>query len=120
MVLDLIDRLGVKTQGPFALVSSLSGGNQQRVVLAKWLALWPRLLVLDSPTVGVDGAAHRAIYAVIPETVEAGAGVVLISDEIGEVWSNAQRVFVMRAGRLNGPYTPGAMKEADLWALVHA
>jgi simple sugar transport system ATP-binding protein len=117
---ELIRRLGVRPADPEAPVSSLSGGNQQRVALAKWLALQPRLLVLDAPTVGVDVAARQALYRVIRETAGSGAGVILISDEIEEVRSNAERVFVMRAGRLTGPYLSSAMSEAGLWKLVHA
>ena len=79
---------------------SLSGGNQQRVVLAKWMASHPELLVLNCPTVGVDVKSKSEIHAMIKEMVKQGMAVLLISDDIGEILNNSNRVLVMNGGRI--------------------
>ena len=81
-------------------VSSLSGGNQQKVALAKWLVSTPRLLLADEPTRGIDVGAKRAIYELINELARQGLGVLLISSELEEVLGLAHRVLVVRAGRI--------------------
>jgi simple sugar transport system ATP-binding protein len=73
----------------------LSGGNQQRVVLAKWMAAHPRLLILDSPTVGVDVAARDGIYRIIRHLASEGVAILLITDEIAEVLNHSHRIAVM-------------------------
>jgi simple sugar transport system ATP-binding protein len=119
MVAGLIRDLDIKAPDPEAPVSTLSGGNQQRVVIAKWLAREPRVLLLDTPSAGVDVSARAAIYRAIRDVARRGAGVLLISDEIEEVWSNAHRIFVMRAGSLIGPFMPGAVQPTQLSEIVH-
>jgi simple sugar transport system ATP-binding protein len=114
------ERLRLRHQGLDRPVQELSGGNQQRVVLAKWLATEPRVLILDSPTVGVDIGNKRAIYELVRELADRGIAILLISDEIPEVLYNADRVLLMRAGRVVGEHVPGAIGEADLEALVYA
>lgn len=79
-------------------VGTLSGGNQQKVVLSKWLALQPTVLILDEPTKGVDVGAKEDIYQVIRELAEAGTGVLVISSEIEEILMVSHRVVVMREG----------------------
>jgi simple sugar transport system ATP-binding protein len=81
-------------------VRTLSGGNQQKVVLAKWLATKPRILILDEPTVGIDVFAKNSVHELIKDLAKAGMGIILISDEIPEVLSNCHRVLVMQKGRL--------------------
>ena len=81
-------------------MKTLSGGNQQRVVLAKWMATKPRVLILDSPTVGVDISAKHGIYEIIQRLAREGVAVLMISDEIPEVLYHSYRVLVMREGRL--------------------
>ena len=81
-------------------MKTLSGGNQQRVVLAKWMATNPRVLILDSPTVGVDISAKDGIYEIIQRLAREGVAVLMISDEIPEVLYHSHRVLVMREGRL--------------------
>jgi simple sugar transport system ATP-binding protein len=95
-----IARLDIKTLRPDNAVSSLSGGNQQRVVLAKWLATTPRVLILDNPTVGVDINAKDGIYEIIRQLAFQGMAIILISDEISEVLHHTHRIVVMRQGRL--------------------
>ena len=119
LVADLVRALGIKTDNVDNLVTTLSGGNQQRVVLAKWLATGPILLLLDSPTVGVDVTARAAIYRIVREAAARGAGILLISDEVEEVWSIADRVHVMQAGRLGPSYSPGEVSIDRLSEIVH-
>jgi simple sugar transport system ATP-binding protein len=92
--------LAIKVSNPENPVKTLSGGNQQRVVLAKWMATNPRVLVLDSPTVGVDISAKHGIYEIIRRLAREGVAVLMISDEIPEVLYHSDRVLVMRDGRL--------------------
>ena len=115
-----IEELGIKVSDPANPVQTLSGGNQQRVVLAKWLATEPKLLILDSPTVGVDIAAKDGIYDIVRKHAEEGLGVIMISDEIPEVYCHSHRVLVMRDGRIYGEYSPLKMTEAELQEAVDA
>lgn len=115
-----IDDLAIKAPNPDNAVRTLSGGNQQRVVLAKWMATQPRLLILDSPTVGVDIAAKDGIYEVVRALAARGVAILLISDEIPEVFYHAHRVLVMRRGRLAGECVPHTSSEEELQAVVDA
>jgi len=115
-----IDDLGIKVGDPDNPVGTLSGGNQQRVVLAKWLATKPSLLILDSPTVGVDIGAKDGIYRIIRKLAEDGLAVIMISDEIPEVYCHAHRVLIMREGRIVGEYEPLKITETTLRDAVDA
>ncbi len=115
-----IDRLAIKVGKPDDAVSTLSGGNQQRVVLAKWLATEPKLMILDAPTVGVDVGARAAIFEIVRGLAEAGMAILLISDEIPEVYFNTDRVLHMRDGRIVGEYRPRETLMTALEAAVHA
>ncbi len=115
-----ISELGIKVGDADDAVSTLSGGNQQRVGLAKWLATKPRLLILDSPTVGVDVGAKDGIYRIVRRLAEAGLAVIMISDEIPEVFYNSHRVLVMREGRIAGEFEPQRCTEATLQEAVDA
>lgn len=106
LVAKWIRELAVKIGQPTDPVSTLSGGNQQRVVLAKWLATEPKLLILDSPTVGVDVGARAGIFRVVRELAEKGLAILLISDEVSEVHQNADHVLHMAHGRIVGDYDP--------------
>ncbi len=112
--------LSIKAADPNHAVRTLSGGNQQRVVLAKWMATDPKLLILDSPTVGVDIAAKDGIYEVVRALAAQGIAILLISDEISEVFYQTDRVLVMRHGRLVGERVPGTSSETELQELVDA
>ncbi|WP_210530297.1 sugar ABC transporter ATP-binding protein [Rubellimicrobium arenae] len=98
--------LSIKLGLPEDPVATLSGGNQQRVVLAKWLATQPRLLILDSPTVGVDVGARAGIFRIVRRLAEQGLAILMISDEVPEVHQNADRVLHMAQGRILGEYDP--------------
>jgi simple sugar transport system ATP-binding protein len=112
--------LGVKAGKPSNAISTLSGGNQQKIVLAKWLATNPRLLILDSPTVGVDVGARAGIFAIVRKLAEAGMAILLISDEIPEVYFNADIVLHMRDGRIVGQYRPNEVSINVIEEAVHA
>lgn len=94
-----IAELAIKTPSPDAPVQTLSGGNQQRVVLAKWLTTQPKILILDGPTIGVDVAAKSAIHEIIRDLASRGIGILMISDEVPEVYYNCNRVIVMHKGQ---------------------
>ena len=115
-----IAHLAVKIGAPEDAVSTLSGGNQQRVVLAKWLATDPKLLILDSPTVGVDVGARAGIFRIVRRLAEEGLAILLISDEITEVYLNADRILHMADGRIRGEYDPHETTVAALEAQVYA
>jgi simple sugar transport system ATP-binding protein len=101
-------------------VSTLSGGNQQRVVLAKWLAANPKLLILDCPTVGVDVGARAGIYHIIRQLADEGLAILMISDEVSEVYFNADRILHMREGRIVGEYDPRTTTINSLEEAVYA
>ncbi|WP_038100474.1 sugar ABC transporter ATP-binding protein [Vagococcus lutrae] len=98
----LVERLTVKTASVEDPASSLSGGNQQKVVLAKWLGIGPKVLILDEPTRGVDVGAKREIYLLINELAERGVAIIMISSDLPEVLSISDRIMVVREGRLIG------------------
>jgi rhamnose transport system ATP-binding protein len=97
---ELSRRLDVRAPSTKVPVSTLSGGNQQKVLFAKWLAAEPKLLIADEPTRGIDVAAKQQIHNLIADLAESGMGVLLISSEIEEVLGLAHRVLVMRRGRV--------------------
>jgi len=97
-----VKRLRVRTPSLDQDVSKLSGGNQQKVVLARWLATKPKVLILDEPTRGIDVGAKAEIYRLIDELAGEGMGVLLISSELPEVLGLADRILVMQSGRITG------------------
>ena len=97
-----IDSLRIKTPSSGQIVSALSGGNQQKVVLAKWLETDPDLIILDDPTRGIDVGAKRDIYELIGALVEHGKSVILISSEMGELMGLSDRIMVLTEGRTTG------------------
>jgi ABC-type sugar transport system ATPase subunit len=97
---EIISKFKVRAHDARVAVANLSGGNQQKVALCKWLERRPRLLLLDNPTRGVDVGAREDIYAALREAVNAGAGVLVASDELEELISICDRVYVMREGRV--------------------
>jgi ABC-type sugar transport system ATPase subunit len=100
-----VERFRVKTPSLDQCVVNLSGGNQQKVILAKWMATHPRVLLLDEPTRGIDVNAKREIYAFIDELARVGLGVVVVSSELPEVLALADRVMVLCEGRKTAEFT---------------
>ncbi len=103
----MTERLRIKTESPQTLLSGLSGGNQQKVVIAKWLGLEPKIVILDEPTKGIDMGAKQAVYQLIAEMVQEGLAVILVSSELPEVMNLAHRVIVMRRGRQVAEFNRG-------------
>lgn len=99
---DSIKQFRIKTPSSGQIIKNLSGGNQQKVVLAKWLATAPAVLILDEPTRGVDIGAKREIHAIIDELAKAGMAIIVISSELPEVLGICDRIIVMRNGRIKG------------------
>ena len=97
--------LRVKATSVFTIAGTLSGGNQQKVVLAKWLLTNPRVLFLDEPTRGIDVGAKQEIYAQINRLAESGLAIILVSSELPEVLGLADRVIVLHEGRVMGEFT---------------
>ena len=110
--------LGIRMSSPSAPVSTLSGGNQQKVVIARWLARQPRLLILDEPTKGVDVGAKAEISEIIVRLANAGTAILLISSELPEVLALADRTLVMRGGRISGELSRGAMSPEAIMNLA--
>jgi simple sugar transport system ATP-binding protein len=96
--------LTIKVSSPEAAAQTLSGGNQQRVVIAKWLATEPQVLILDGPTIGIDVAAKSAIHHIIRELAHSGIGIIMITDEVPEAYYNCNRMLVMHKGRVIAEY----------------
>lgn len=99
---DQVKNLNIITPNLHQKVMFLSGGNQQKVILAKWLAINPSLLILDQPTRGIDVAAKREIYRIIHSLAKAGHAIVLISDELQEILGLSDKIVVMQDGKVNG------------------
>jgi len=113
---EMTSRFAIKAAQDTMLVSGLSGGNQQKVVLGKWFLRNPKILLLDEPTRGVDVGAKREIYRVMCEFAAAGGMVVMISSEIDEVLGMSDRILVMRDGKSAGVH---ARADTDAQVLVH-
>jgi ribose transport system ATP-binding protein len=114
---DAISRLFIKTAGGEQIVSSLSGGNQQKVVIGKWLATKPKILILDEPTRGVDIGAKKEIYDIMNRLAGEGVAILMISSELPEVLGMSDRVLVMHEGRITGEFT---REQATQESIMHA
>jgi ribose transport system ATP-binding protein len=115
---ELIQRFGVKVAGPSALFSSMSGGNQQKVVIARWLQRQPRLLLLDEPTQGVDVMSRADIYATIRRSAEAGCTVVVASSDMSELHALCDRILVLARGRITQEVLASDLDVDELTSLV--
>jgi ribose transport system ATP-binding protein len=112
------EQLGVRTTDVFKNVGELSGGNQQKVAIAKWLVNDPKVFLLDEPTRGVDVGAKSEIYAVVEKLAESGAAVLFISSELEEILRISDRVLVMHEGRISGELSRSEMNEAAVMKLA--
>lgn len=115
-----IARLGIKTSGPDQKIRELSGGNQQKVLLARWLCMNPELLILDEPTRGIDVGAKGEIQALLSELAQGGLGVLMISSELEELAEGASRVVVLREGESVAELPPETLsQDAIMHAMAH-
>ena len=88
-----------------APINGLSGGNQQKALLARWLATRPRLLIIDEPTLGVDIGARLEMYRLIRELADTGCGVLMISSDLNEIREESDRILVMHEGQMTAQFT---------------
>lgn len=109
-----IDDLGVRTPSARQRVQNLSGGNQQKVVIAKWLTLNPKVLILDEPTRGIDVGAKSEIYKLMHQLSNQGVGIIMISSELPEIMGVSDRILVMHEGRITGEFNPDQVTQEDI------
>ncbi|HEL1074660.1 TPA: sugar ABC transporter ATP-binding protein [Streptococcus equi subsp. zooepidemicus] len=114
----MIDRLRIKSGRPEMVVGNLSGGNQQKVVLAKWIGIAPKVLILDEPTRGVDVGAKREIYQLMNELAERGVPIILVSSDLPEVLGVSDRIVVMHEGRITGELSRGEATQEKVMQLA--
>ncbi|WP_187969061.1 sugar ABC transporter ATP-binding protein [Aquibium microcysteis] len=116
----LIDYFGVQPGHVDGAVATYSGGNQQKVVMGKWILGDPRIVILDEPSRGVDVGARRRIHEFVGETARRGAAILLISSEIEEVMGLAHRAYTVSGGRVTGGFVPaGTTVDEVIWRLFH-
>ncbi len=115
---DAVKTLGIKTVNTSVPVKTLSGGNQQKVVLAKWILTEPKILILDSPTNGVDVGAKESIHDLIKELSKKGVSIIMISDEETEIMQNCTRTLVMRDGHIIGDFSINKITEDELKKII--
>ena len=118
LVTEMVQRLKIKSSSSEQLVQSLSGGNQQKVVLGKWLALKPRLLLLDEPTRGIDVGAKQEIYRIMEQLAEEGVGILFVSSEMPEILGMSDRIIVMHEGRISGELARAQFSEEAVMQLA--
>jgi simple sugar transport system ATP-binding protein len=111
-----IDALRIKAGSPALPVKTLSGGNQQRVVVAKWLASRPKVLILNGPTMGVDIGSKEELHAIMKELAGQGMGLIVISDDLPELLQSCNRILLMRRGRIAEEIHPQQSNETQLAA----
>ena len=109
-----IQKLKIKTTGPEQITNYLSGGNQQKIVIAKWLSIHPQILVMVEPTRGVDIGAMSEIYELIRQLARSGMGILMVSSDMPEVLGMSDRILVMRNGRIVNEYSRGSVTQRQL------
>lgn len=111
---EMIERLGIVTPTPDQLTKYLSGGNQQKVVIGKWLINFPKILILDEPTRGVDVGAKSEIYNIIVDLAERGISIIMISSELPELLGITDRIVVMHEGKITGEYLTDKTNQEEI------
>lgn len=117
---DAIEQFRIKVYNEDTLINTLSGGNQQKALIARWAASNPKLFILDTPTVGIDIGSKSEIYEYIQKFAEEGIGVIIISDEVEEIVSNCNRVVVMFDGEVVKEYSEEEMQAPDIREQINA
>ncbi len=115
---EMVDKLHIRTPNLDLLVQNLSGGNQQKTVIARWALTNPRVLILNGPTVGVDVASKADIYDIIQDFAAQGMSIILISDEMAELLANCNSIMVMRSNRVIGRFTNEELEQPDAAARI--
>ncbi|HJX72289.1 MAG: D-xylose ABC transporter ATP-binding protein [Bacteroidetes bacterium RBG_13_42_15] len=111
---NFIHDLQIKTTSALQVVEKLSGGNQQKVVIAKWLATNPKILLLDEPTRGIDVNAKNEIYKLIGKLAKQGIGIIMVSSELPEILAMSDRIVVMSEGRITAEFSQGQANEENI------
>jgi len=114
------DTLGIRMAYAQQVIGALSGGNQQKVVLARWLALQPRVLIVDEPTRGIDIGAKAEVHHLLTSLARSGVAVIVISSDVSELAGLADHIVSMRAGRLSDQLERGAKNEADIMRQINS
>lgn len=114
----MIEKLRTKTPTTKTLIMNLSGGNQQKVLLARWLLTEPEILLLDEPTRGIDVGAKFEIYSIIADLAQQGKSIIMISSEMPELLGMSDRVMVMSEGKLTGILEGGQATETEVMRLA--
>ena len=115
---DFRKKINVKTPSVNQVVGTLSGGNQQKVVLAKWMMTMPDVLILDEPTRGIDVGAKYEIYCVINELARAGKAVIVISSEMPEIIGTCDRVYVINEGEIAGELQKDQLSQENIMKCI--
>ncbi|MDF1811187.1 MAG: sugar ABC transporter ATP-binding protein, partial [Verrucomicrobiales bacterium] len=115
---EMIERMRVKTPSANQIVRFLSGGNQQKVVLGKWLAMAPKILFLDEPTRGIDIGAKQEIYSLIEELSDRGVAILFVSSEMEEILGMSDRALVMHEGQITGALQRSELSEEAIMQLA--
>jgi simple sugar transport system ATP-binding protein len=116
---DWIKKIGCVAPSPKAQIRTLSGGNAQKMVIAKWLNAEPRLLILNGPTVGVDVGAKSDIHGILHKLAKEGVGIIVISDDLNELIINCNKIIVMKSGKISGIINSADYNESTLAELVN-
>jgi ABC-type sugar transport system ATPase subunit len=115
-----LESLNIRTSGPDQMIGDLSGGNQQKVVLCRWLAGKPKFLILDEPTAGIDIGAKAEIYKLIDRLVAEGTGILLISSELPEILGLSDRILVVAGGRIRAEFSRSQATEEKIMQAIHS
>lgn len=115
---EYVRRFSIKAPSIFSLVTNLSGGNQQKVALSRWLATKPAVLILDEPTQGIDVGSKAEIHALMGELAEQGTAILMISSELPEILGMSDRVAVMRGGKIAGVLSRAEATQHSIMALA--
>ena len=115
---EMVEKLHIKTPSDQQIAQVLSGGNQQKVVLGKWLAMKPRILLLDEPTRGIDVGAKREIYQLMEELAESGVAIIFVSSEMEEILHLPDRALIFHEGQLAGELAHGELTEEAVMHLA--
>ena len=109
-----IQKIGCNAKSPRPLIRTLSGGNAQKMVIAKWLNTNPELMVLNGPTVGVDIGSKSDIHKILRELAGQGVGIIMISDDVSELIQNCSKIMIMKNGKTAGSISSAGLDEAKL------
>jgi len=115
---DYKEKMGIKTPNLEQKVKNLSGGNQQKVIIAKWLASNPDLIILDEPTRGIDVGAKYEIYTLVNSLVEEGRTILMISSEMEEVMGVSDRIIVLSEGKISGSLNRNEFNQESIMSLA--